>query len=141
MSRPTWNEYFMKLAQSAADRSTCDRLHVGCVLVRDNRIISVGYNGSIAGLPHCDDVGHLMNKDKSCIRTVHAEMNAIISAARYGTAVDGATAVVTHQPCWSCLKALANAGIKRIVYGAPYGDPSTVEAARKAGLEIEHYGN
>ncbi|MCB0159778.1 MAG: dCMP deaminase, partial [Caldilineaceae bacterium] len=89
--RPSWDEYFMDIAFTVAQRSTCDRAHVGCVLVRDRRMLCTGYNGAPAGLPHCDEVGHLMI-DGHCVRTLHAEQNAIIQAALHGVSTQGATA-------------------------------------------------
>ena len=99
--RAHWDEYFMRIAIQAATRSTCDRKHVGAVIVRDKTILSTGYNGSIRGLPHCDEVGHTM-ENGHCIATVHAEANAIIQAAKNGTAIDGADIYVTASPCWNC---------------------------------------
>jgi dCMP deaminase len=119
--RPTWDEYFLDIAFSVAERSTCDRAHVGAVLVRDRRILATGYNGSAAGLPHCDEVGHLM-VDGHCVRTLHAEQNAIIQSALHGISSEGATVYVTHQPCLTCAKMLINAGITRVVYAGNYLD-------------------
>lgn len=115
MARKSWDQYFMEQAELVSTRATCDRLKVGAVLVKDNRIIATGYNGSISGTAHCDDVGHLMYEN-GCKRTIHAEFNAILQCAKYGVAVDGATAYVTHYPCPSCMQALNQAGIKRVVY-------------------------
>ncbi len=117
--RPSWDAYFMELATLTATRATCDRKHVGCVLVRDKRMIAGGYNGSIAGLDHCDDIGHDMH-ETHCVRTVHAEANAVADAARRGVALEGSTAYVTALPCWLCFKLLAQAGIRRIIYGEAY---------------------
>ena len=103
-----------------ATRSTCDRKHVGAVIVRDKMILATGYNGSIRGLAHCDDEGHLM--DGHCVRTVHAEANAIVQAARNGVRIDGASIYVTASPCFACFKLIANAGIVRIVFGEFYRD-------------------
>ncbi len=115
MSRPDWDQYFLDLAIAAAKRATCDRAQVGCILVKNNRIISTGYNASIAGHAHCDDAGHII-ADGSCIRAAHAEENAVATAARFGTAIDDCTAYVTHFPCWRCFRILANSGTKRIVF-------------------------
>lgn len=117
--RPSWDEYFMQNAELVAVRASCDRLSVGCILVQDNRVIANGYNGSISGHEHCDQVGHLMH-DGSCKRTIHAEMNAILQCANNGVSTKGATAYVTHYPCPDCMKHLAQAGIARVVYGEPY---------------------
>ena len=104
----------MSIAQVVATRSTCPRKYVGAVLVRNRTILSTGYNGSIRGMPHCSDVGHMM-EDGHCVATIHAEANAIIQAARNGVMIDGATNYVTASPCWNCFKQLANAGVTRIV--------------------------
>lgn len=114
--RPSWDSYFMKLATEVARMSTCDRLRVGCVLVKDKRIIATGFNGSISGQPHCDEEGHIYNSEGRCVRTIHAEQNALLQCAKYGISCEGATAYVTHEPCEHCLKLLIQAGIKQIVY-------------------------
>lgn len=133
--RPTWDFYFMKIAEDIALRGTCDRALVGCVLVREKHIISTGYNGSPAGLDHCDDVGHLM-VDGHCVRTVHAEVNAIVQAAVFGLATRDATCYVTHFPCLNCTKTLINARIARLVYEEAYRmDPIALEFLHKAGIE------
>ena len=105
--RINWDNYFMEIATLVATRATCDRKHVGSVITRDNIILSTGYNGSIRGLVHCDDVGHLI-ENNHCIRTVHSEANAIAQAARLGIAIDKATIYTTASPCWSCFKLLTN---------------------------------
>jgi dCMP deaminase len=135
--RPTWDEYFLDIAFSVAERSTCDRAHVGAVLVRDKRILATGYNGSPAGLPHCDEVGHLM-VDGHCVRTLHAEQNAIIQAALHGVSSEGATAYVTHQPCLTCAKMLINAGVKRVVYAGSYLDNYSRQFLAEAHVQLEH---
>lgn len=117
--RQSWDEYFLTLANHVSTRATCGRLHAGCVIVKDKRIISTGYNGSPPGAPHCDDEGHLMI-DNHCVATVHAETNAVSNAARAGVSTMEATAYITHTPCWNCIKNLIAAGIKRIVYGEEY---------------------
>jgi len=133
--RGSWDDYFLGIAKVVATRSTCDRKHVGAVIVRDKSILATGYNGSIRGLPHCDDVGHLM-EDGHCVRTVHAESNAIAQAARNGTKIDGAEIYVTASPCFNCFKLIANAGIKRIVFGEFYRDERIFEFAKQAGIEL-----
>lgn len=133
--RASWDEYFMNIAREVATRATCDRKHVGAVLVRDRSILATGYNGSIRGLPHCDEVGHLM-EEGHCVRTVHAEANAVAQAARQGVRVDEATAYVTASPCWGCFRLLANAGVRRIVFGEFYRDPKVYEFSRALGLEL-----
>lgn len=135
--RPTWDEYFMQIAFTVAQRSTCDRAHVGCVLVRDRRILTTGYNGSPAGLPHCDDVGHLL-VDGHCVRTLHAEQNAIIQAALHGVGIQNATAYVTHQPCLTCAKMLINAGISRVVYAGNYPDEYSRQFLAQASVTLQH---
>ncbi|HEY4158364.1 MAG TPA: dCMP deaminase family protein, partial [Polyangiaceae bacterium] len=105
--RASWDEYFMAIARVVATRSTCDRKHVGAVIVRDKMILTTGYNGSIRGLPHCDDEGHMM-EDGHCVRTVHAEANAIVQAARNGVRLDRADIYVTASPCFGCFKLVAN---------------------------------
>ena len=133
--RSSWDQYFMDIARQVATRATCDRKHVGALLVRDRTILSTGYNGSIRGLPHCDDVGHMM-ENGHCVATVHAEANAIIQAARNGVRIDGATIYTTASPCWPCFKLIANTGIKRVVYGEFYRDERIFEVARKVGIEL-----
>ena len=105
------------------------------MIVRDKTILSTGYNGSVRGLPHCDEVGHMI-VDGHCVRTIHAEMNAIIQAAKNGTAIEGAGIYVTASPCWSCFKSIANAGVQRIVYGEFYRDERIFETARDLGIAL-----
>ena len=133
--RASWDEYFMAIAREVATRSTCDRKHVGAVIVRDKTILSTGYNGSIRGMPHCDDVGHLM-EGGHCVGTVHAEANAIIQAAKNGVRIDSAELYTTASPCWSCFKLIANAGIRTIYYGEFYRDTRSIEVARTLGIDL-----
>ena len=133
--RVGWHTYFMNIARQAATRSTCDRKHVGAVIVRDKTILSTGYNGSIRGMPHCDDVGHLMESGH-CVGTVHAEANAIIQAAKNGVRIENAELYTTASPCWSCFKLIANAGIRTIYYGEFYRDPRSVEVAHTLGIDL-----
>lgn len=135
--RRSWDDYFMAIASVAATRATCDRKHVGAVLVRDRTILSTGYNGSVRGMGHCSDegVGHMM-EDGHCVRTVHAEANAIIQAAKNGTAIDGATIYTTASPCWWCFKLIVNSGVKKIVFGELYRDPRIGQFATEAGIEL-----
>lgn len=135
MHRGSWDEYFMRIAVEVASRATCDRKHVGAVIVRDKSILATGYNGSIRGLGHCNDEGHLM-EDGHCVRTIHAEANAIIQAARNGVRIDGATVYVTASPCWGCFKMIANAGIQRIVFGEFYRDERIFRFATELGIEL-----
>jgi dCMP deaminase len=134
--RAPWDEYFMNIAVQAATRSTCDRKHVGAVIVRDKSILSTGYNGSVRGMPHCDDVGHTM-ENGHCIATVHAEANAIIQAAKNGVALNDADIYVTASPCWPCFKLIANSGIKRIFYGEFYRDQHVIDIAKKSGIQLK----
>jgi dCMP deaminase len=135
--RVDWDRYFMNIARVASSRATCHRKFVGAVIVRDRTILSTGYNGSIRGMPHCSDAGHLM-EDGHCIATIHAEMNAIIQSARNGTSIEGASIYITASPCWSCFKALANAGIQRICYGEFYRNDRSFEVASTLGIEMVH---
>lgn len=135
--RPSWDEYFMQIAFTVAQRSTCARAHVGCVLVRERRILTTGYNGAPAGLPHCDDVGHLLI-DGHCMRTLHAEQNALIQAALHGVGTEGAAAYVTHQPCLTCAKMLINAGVRRVIYAGNYPDEHSRAFLDKAHVELVH---
>lgn len=127
----------MSIAVQVAKRSTCDRAHVGAVIVRDRRILTTGYNGSPAGLPHCDDVGHLL-VDGHCVRTLHAEQNAIIQAAYLDVSVQGGTIYVTHQPCLTCAKMIINAGIRRVVYAGDYPDNLARQFLAEAGVGLQH---
>ena len=128
--RVDWNQYFMNIAREVASRSTCDRKHVGAVIVREKTILSTGYNGSIKGMPHCDEGGHMM-VDGHCVATIHAEANAIIQAAKNGVRIDGGEIYVTASPCWNCFKMLANSGVKAIYYGEFYRDERIFSVARK----------
>lgn len=124
--RASWDSYFMALARQVATRATCDRKHVGAVIVRDRTVLSTGYNGSLPGRPHCDDVGHEL-VDGHCVATVHAETNAVAQAARTGVRIDGATCYTTASPCWPCYRLLVSAGVVRVVFDEFYGKdwPST----------------
>ncbi len=133
--RSSWDQYFMDIARQVASRATCDRKHVGALLVRDKTILSTGYNGSIRGLPHCDEAGHMM-ENGHCVATVHAEANAIIQAAKNGVAIDRATIYTTASPCWPCFKLIANAGCERIVFGEFYRDPRIFEHAAKLKIDL-----
>ena len=126
--RPTWHQYFMTITRQVAERSTCLRAKVGAVIVRDKNILATGYNGSPAGHPHCTDVGCLVitsrnadgQDEENCIRTIHAEINAIAQAAKNGAVIRDADIYITHTPCIHCFKVLINTGIKRIFYEKPY---------------------
>jgi len=144
-TRPTWDEYFIKIMDMVGSRGSCDRGRSGCVITRDRRIISTGYVGSPVGLPHCDEVGHEMHtvihedgsQSRHCIRTAHAEQNAICEAARMGIALDGSTLYCKMTPCYTCAKMIINAGIKRVVCDKDYhASARSKEIFQEAGLEF-----
>jgi dCMP deaminase len=123
MTRPSWDEYFIDIANTIARRSTCLRAPdgVGSIIVRDKQILATGYAGSLKGQPHCTEVGCLIDeKTGGCRRTVHAEINSILQAAVHGVSIKGATIYTTLSPCWDCFKAIVNGGIERIVYDQEY---------------------
>lgn len=131
--RPTWDEYFMGLVKMTASRSSCDRLHVGCLLVRDNRIISQGYNGYIAGCPHVSIV-----RDNHEQATIHAEQNAILDCAKRGVSCDGCIAYITHYPCIICYRLLCGAGIREIRYIEDYKNDTLIEQLKEiTGVDIQ----
>jgi len=134
-ARVDWHTYFMNIAHQAATRSTCPRKHVGAVIVRDKTILSTGYNGSIRGMPHCDEAGHDMENDH-CVATIHAEANAIIQAAKNGVRIEDGELYTTASPCWSCFKLIANSGIRRIYFGEFYRDEKSIRVARQLGIEL-----
>jgi len=129
----------MNLAIQVATRSTCPRKHVGAVIVRDKTILSTGYNGSIRGASHCTEAGCLM-ENGHCIRTVHAEANALVQAARNGVRLEGAEIYVTASPCFNCFKLIANAGLKTIYYGELYRDERVLRFADELGIRMIHLG-
>ena len=141
--RTTWDRYFMDMAWAISRRSTCLRRQMGALLVRDKRILSTGYNGAPAGLPHCDEVGckrQQLNipsgqRPELC-RALHAEQNAIVQAALYGVGVKDAVLYCTNQPCVICAKMLINAGVRRIVYEVEYPDELALEMLGQAGVEL-----
>lgn len=135
--RASWDEYFMSIAQVVATRSTCQRKFVGAVIVKNRTILSTGYNGSIRGMPHCSDVGHMM-EEGHCVATIHAEANAIIQAARNGVSIEGADVYVTASPCWNCFKQIANAGVGRICFGEFYRDQRIFDVAKQINLSLVH---
>ena len=134
-NRVSWETYFMNIAREVATRSTCDRKHVGAVIVRDKTILSTGYNGSIKGLPHCDEAGHEM-VEGHCVRTTHAEANAIVQAAKNGVKIDSAEIYVTASPCYNCFKLIANSGIKIIYYHEFYRDDRILDRAKEVGIKL-----
>jgi dCMP deaminase len=124
--RPSWNDYFKELALLTSKRSTCPRLSVGCILVKDNRIISQGYNGYLSGLPHTPII-----RENHNIGTIHAEQNSIIDCAKRGVSCNNSIAYITHYPCLNCFKTLAASGIKQINYINNYNNDKEVENLSK----------
>ncbi len=148
--RPNWDRYFLDLCEAVSKRATCDRGKAGCVIVMDKRIMTTGYVGAPAGLPHCDEVGHDMRKvinhgDKitmHCVRTLHAEQNAIIQAARFGIPLEGATLYCKMTPCRTCAMMIINAGIKRVVCERRYhADQDTINMFTEAGVALKIVNN
>jgi len=121
--RPSWDEYFINIMDIVGTRGTCDRGQAGCVITRDNRILATGYAGAPSGIEHCDDVGHEMHtvthadghESQHCIRTTHAEQNALMAAARHGVSTEGGTLYCKMTPCYICAKLIINTGIKRVI--------------------------
>lgn len=137
MERISWDQYFMAQSHLLALRSTCTRLMVGATIVRDKRIIAGGYNGSVSGSVHCIDEGCYMI-DGHCVRTVHAEANALLQCAKFGVPTDGADIYVTHFPCLQCCKQLIQSGIKTVYYAADYRNhPYAIELFKEAGIETK----
>ena len=133
--RVSWETYFMNIAQEVATRSTCDRKHVGAVIVRGKTILSTGYNGSVRGMHHCDEIGHEM-ENGHCVRTIHAEANAVVQAARNGVRIGDSEIYVTASPCYDCFKMIANAGISAIYFGEFYRDDRIEKLAREANMKL-----
>ncbi len=141
--RPTWDEYFLEIANVAKKRSTCLRRQVGAVIVKDKRILSTGYNGTPTGITHCSEVGCLRDKlnipsgeRHELCRGSHAEQNAIVNAANFGIGLKGSTLYVNTQPCILCTKMIINAGIVRIVYEEGYPDELSLEMIKESGIEL-----
>jgi len=138
MERITWDQFFMAQSHLLALRSTCSRLAVGATIVRDNRIIAAGYNGSISGDEHCIEKGCYV-VDNHCIRTIHAEVNALLQCAKYGTPTKDADLYVTHFPCLSCSKSIIQSGIKNVYYASDYkNNPYALELFEKANVNVVH---
>jgi len=144
--RPSWDEYFTKISEVVGERGTCDRGRSGCVIVKNKRILVTGYVGAPAGVAHCDEAGHEMHtvihedgtQSKHCIRTTHAEQNAIANAARNGVPVEGATLYCHMTPCYTCAKILINSGIKRVVSAKDYhASKRSKEVFKEAGVELQ----
>ncbi|EIM5202413.1 ComE operon protein 2 [Staphylococcus pseudintermedius] len=137
MKRIQWHEYFMAQSHLLALRSTCTRLSVGATITKDNRIIAGGYNGSVSGEVHCIDEGCLM-EGGHCIRTIHAEMNAILQCSKQGVSTENATIYVTHFPCLNCTKSIIQAGIKTIYYAEDYHNHDyAVKLLEQSGVHYE----
>lgn len=143
--RPDWDTYFMNICDAVGQRSSCDRGRVGTVVVRDNHVLTMGYAGAPRGLPSCDEVGHEMHTvthadgsvTQHCIRTTHAEQNAIVQAARVGVSLEGGTIYLRMAPCYTCAKMIVNVGIKRVVAKQDYQASSrSKEILRQAGITL-----
>ena len=147
MGRPDWDKYFMEITELVATRTTCLRRSVGAVIVKENRILSTGYNGAPAGLEHCLEIGCMREKmnipsgeRQELCRGIHAEQNAIVQAARFGVSLLDATIYITTQPCITWAKLIINVGIKRVIYKNPYPDNMALSFFAEAGVEVEVYG-
>ncbi len=147
--RPSWDSYFMEMAELVAKRSTCIRRNVGAVVVQDRRIVATGYNGAPKGLAHCSEIGGCLRqklgipsgeRHEMC-RALHAEQNAIIQAATSGQSVEGATIYITHQPCVICAKMIINAGIEKIIVKEGYPDELSTQLLEEAGRKIVMLGD
>jgi len=137
--RPSWDDYFMAVVKIIAARGTCDRLYAGSVLVKNNRIIATGYNGSPPGLPHCHDEGHLL-EDGHCVRTIHGEHNSLLQAARQGgTSTEASIMYTKYSPCIHCTKYIIASGIKRVVMGKVYRNEQALDMLKTAGVNVEVY--
>lgn len=146
MTRPSWDDYFLGLMREVGKRATCDRGRSGCLIVKDKRIVCTGYVGSPPGLAHCDEVGHLMKKvidegdniSQHCMRTIHAEQNAICQAAKYGIGLEGATLYCSMEPCRACAMMVIGVGIKRVVAEKRYHAGAETRAMfEQAGLQLD----
>lgn len=146
--RPSWDDYFFEVCHAIGKRATCDRGRSGCVIVKDRQILVTGYVGAPAGFPHCDEVGHLMKQvthedgssSSHCMRTVHAEQNAISQAAKFGVALNGATLYCTMTPCRSCAQMIINIGISRVIVWKRYQRASEAEDMfAHAGIELVYH--
>lgn len=144
--RPSWDVYFLGVTREVAKRATCDRGRSGCVIVKDKRILATGYVGSPSGLSHCDEGGHMLrdviapdgSMSKHCIRTIHAEQNAICQAAKFGIPLDGSTLYCTMEPCFTCAKMIVNCGINRVVSEKRYhAAGETRDLFKKAKVKSE----
>lgn len=141
--RPSWDSYFMKIAEHVSERSTCLRRQTGALIVKDKRILATGYNGAPSGLRHCAEVGCLREQEKissgkghELCRGLHAEQNAIIQAALHGIEIKNSKVYTTHQPCVLCAKMITNAGIREIFYRGPYPDSLAEDLLHEAGVKL-----
>lgn len=143
--RPTWDEYFMEIVHAVSKRATCDRGRTGCVIAKDRQVLVTGYVGSPKGLPHCDEIGHQIktvthedgHQSQHCLRTAHAELNAIAQAAKRGVAIDGGTLYCKLAPCATCAKTIINSGIVKVVCEKRYhAGGEAEEMFKQAGVEI-----
>ena len=145
-TRPSWDEYFMKITHDVAERSTCMRRHVGAIVVLERRLLTTGYNGVPMGLRHCSEAGCLRaernipsGERQEICRGLHAEQNAILQAALYGVGIRGAMIYSTTQPCITCAKMIINAGILKVIYEGDYPDELSLDMLREAGVELEQF--
>lgn len=149
-TRPNWDEYFMEIMDTVSKRATCDRGRSGCVIAKDNQLLVSGYVGSPAGMKHCDEVGHLIKKvqhldeenriTEHCVRTVHAEQNAICQAAKRGISIEGATLYCRMTPCRTCAMLIINCGIKRVVCERKYQTAAeSEEMFLHAGIKLDYF--
>ncbi|MBI5301909.1 MAG: cytidine/deoxycytidylate deaminase family protein [Chloroflexi bacterium] len=138
MNRPSWDQYFMDITLDVSRRATCLRAQVGAIIVKDKRILTTGYNGAPKGLPHCLDEGCEVI-DGHCVRTLHAEQNAIIQAALHGISLEGGTIYTTHQPCHVCAKMIINAGLVHVIYAGNYPDELAMKYLKTAGVRVDHF--
>ena len=148
MSRPSWDEYFVKIAFDVAERSTCLRRKVGAILVKNRRILATGYNGAPSGLRHCDEMGCIRERNKvpsgqrhELCRGLHAEMNAFLQAAVHGVSTQDSDLYTTTYPCSLCAKMIINAGVRRVVEAGDYPDELARQLLEEAGLEVVHFGH
>lgn len=146
--RPSWDEYFMEITRAVAKRATCDRGRSGCVIARDRQILVTGYVGSPKGMPHCDEIGHQMKivthedgqQTQHCLRTTHAEQNAIVQAAKLGVPIEGTTLYCKMTPCSTCAKMIINAGIARVVCEKQYHVGKESEKMfRQVGIALYYF--
>lgn len=149
-ARPSWDEYFMQIARVVAARATCDRGRSGCVITKDKQVLVTGYVGSAKGLPHCDEVGHDMKtvthedgtKSEHCMRTTHAEQNAIVQAAKLGVSINEGTLYSKMTPCLACARMIVNAGINRVVCEKKYQLAEESEKIfEQAGVKLDYFNN